>query len=199
MITHPTSRPSTPSAALAAEFARRPSPRNWYRAHNASIVAGYLEHRELAENEDRIERFFLNLVLVRVLYAHALVAAPRVALSWAAPVGPLLGDQRVGMTGIFMSFSRVLPRSYPLGDDLEAVVSHEHGFGRLLDVGVIRPRIPALFQWSATELEAPELMQLLDDDVPTYAWNATDAASWNQKPSSLARLARRALPAHPRA
>jgi hypothetical protein len=30
--------------------------------------------------EGRIERFFINLVLVRVLYTHALVAAPRLAL-----------------------------------------------------------------------------------------------------------------------
>ena len=36
----------------------------------------YLEHRDLAERENRAERFFINLVLVRLLYAHALVAAP---------------------------------------------------------------------------------------------------------------------------
>ena len=39
------------------------------------VVAGYLEHRDLAEAEDEAERFFMNVVLCRVLYAHALVAA----------------------------------------------------------------------------------------------------------------------------
>ena len=80
------------SASCCVEFAQSPSARTWYRAHNASIVAAYLDHRELAESETHPERFFLNLILVRVLFAHALVAAPRLALSWLWPVGPVLGD-----------------------------------------------------------------------------------------------------------
>jgi hypothetical protein len=65
------------SVAHSLEFARRPSVRAWYRAHNATIVHAYLDHRDLAEAESRVERFFINLVLIRVLYAHALVASPR--------------------------------------------------------------------------------------------------------------------------
>lgn len=65
-----------------------------------------------------MERFFLNVVLVRVLFAHALVAAPRLALGWLAPLGRQAGDPRIGMTGIFLSLSRVLPDRYPLGDDV---------------------------------------------------------------------------------
>ena len=57
-------------------FARRPSSLSWYRAHNITIVGAYLDHRDLAEGENRVERFFINLVLLRLLYAHALVAAP---------------------------------------------------------------------------------------------------------------------------
>ena len=53
-------------------FIARPTPQTWYRAHNASIVAAYLDHRDLAAGENRVERFFLNVVLARVLYAHAL-------------------------------------------------------------------------------------------------------------------------------
>jgi hypothetical protein len=64
------------------DFARHPSPRTWYLAHNVTIVTAYLDHRDLAEHENRVERFFINLVLVRVLYAHALVASPRLALGW---------------------------------------------------------------------------------------------------------------------
>ena len=30
----------------------------WYRAHNASIVSGFLEHRDLAELESMPERFW---------------------------------------------------------------------------------------------------------------------------------------------
>jgi hypothetical protein len=68
---------SSPSVEPSVRFARQPSPRAWYLAHNVTIVSAYLDHSDLAERENRIERFFINLVLVRVLYAHALVAAPR--------------------------------------------------------------------------------------------------------------------------
>jgi hypothetical protein len=54
------------------------------------------------------ERFFLNVVLIRVLYAHALVAAPRLALGRFAPLGRILGDPRLGMAGAFLSLRRVL-------------------------------------------------------------------------------------------
>src|SRR6185295_1434516 len=69
--------PSSPAVRLWLSFAASPTGRNWYRAHNASIVAGYLEHRDLAETESASERFFMNVALVRVLCAHALVGAPR--------------------------------------------------------------------------------------------------------------------------
>ena len=100
---------SSPSVEPSVRFARQPSPRTWYLAHNVTIVRAYLDHRDLAERENRVERFFINLVLVRVLYAHALVAAPRLALAWLAPIARWLGDPRLDMTGMFLSVSRVLP------------------------------------------------------------------------------------------
>jgi hypothetical protein len=53
----------------------------------------------------------MNVALVRVLFAHALVAAPRLALGRLAVLGRLLGDPRLGMAGAFLSIRRVLPRS----------------------------------------------------------------------------------------
>lgn len=190
---------TTPSALPSLAFVRDPTARNWYRAHNVSIVAAYLEHRDLAERESRTERFFINLVLMRVLYAHALVSAPRLALGWLAPVAPALGDPRLGMTGIFLSISRILPDTYPLGDDVERYVALEHQLGRLLDVGVIQPRLRQVYDWSAGELSQPGLCDLLADDVPGYAWPADDRLPWFPPPTVLARLARRAVrPGAPR-
>ena len=103
----------------------------------------------LAERENRIERFFINLVLVRVLYAHALVAAPRLALAWLAPIARWLGHPRLDMTGMFLSVSRVLPHLYPLRGELADYIADEHAFGRLLDLGVIVPRFTELYRWSA--------------------------------------------------
>jgi hypothetical protein len=186
--------PSSPAVAAWLEFIQRPSAARWYRAHNMSVVGGYLGHESLATREGRIERFFINLVLVRVLYTHAMIAAPRLALGWLAPAGRLLGDPRLGMTSIFLSLSRVLPDSYPLGDDIAPYAQLEHGLGHLLDVGIITPRVEPLYAWSANELNAPGLRQLLSGQTPCYAWPAADQQPWNPAPSRLARLSRRLLP-----
>jgi len=68
--------PSSQAVRLWLEFIAGPTARSWYRAHNASIVGGYLEHQLLAADEAAPERFFMNVALTRVLYAHALVGAP---------------------------------------------------------------------------------------------------------------------------
>jgi len=193
LAVEPSAEPSTRGAAAALEFVRKPSARRWYHAHNLTIVDAYLEHADLAKAEDRIERFFINLVLIRVLYAHALVAAPRLSLSWLAPVAPMLGDPRLGWAGIFLSLSRVLPDRYPLGDDIERVVSLEGSFGHLLDVGVIQPRVRALYEWAAEDLDTPELLGFLEGGVPAYAWDPRDVEAWSPQPSAWARAARLGL------
>jgi hypothetical protein len=132
---------------------------------------------------------------MRVLYAHALVAAPRLALGWLAFAGRPLGDPRLGMTGIFLSLSRVLPDRYPLGDGLTPYLRAEHGIAHLLDVGVIQPRLELLYDWSACDLAIPGLRQLLDGQTPCYAWPAHDQQPWHPPPSRPARLARTLVPA----
>lgn len=189
--------PSGRGVAAHLDFIREPTARNWYLAHNVSIVEGYLANEALARDERRVERFFMNVVLVRVLFAHALVGAPRLAVGRLAPLARPVGDPRVGMTGIFLSLSRILPDAYPLGDDVDSYVAVEHGFGHMLDVGVIQPRFAQLYDWSARELGMPALRELLDGDTPGYAWdvgNEEDAAVWRFEPSRLARAARWAVP-----
>jgi hypothetical protein len=185
---------SSPSVESSVRFAREPSPRTWYLAHNVTIVRAYLDHRDLAERENRVERFFINLVLVRVLYAHALVAAPRLALSWLAPTARLLGDPRRDMTGMFLSVSRVLPDLYPLDGELDDYIADEHAFGRLLDLGVIAPRLTELYRWSAAELRIPDLTDLVCNATPAYAWDPDDREPWEPPPKRLVRVVRRALP-----
>ncbi len=41
--------------------------------------------------------------------------------------------------------------SYPLPGDLHRCLDVEHGFDRLLDFGVIRPRFADLYDWSAAD------------------------------------------------
>src|SRR5262245_8486564 len=162
--------PSSQAVLAWLDFAATPTPSCWYRAHNASIVAGYLEHEELADPETDSERFFMNVALVRVLYAHALVAAPRLALGRLAPVGRILGDPRLGVTAVFLSLRRVIPNEYPLARDVEWYIADEQRLGRLLDYAVIVPRLQRLYEWSAQEVGEPRLLELVRDGNPIYAW-----------------------------
>ena len=171
--------PSSESVGLWMEFIARPTGRNWYRAHNASIVGGYLEHQELAESELVPERFFMNVALLRVLYAHALVGAPRLALGRFAPLGRLLGDPRLGMAGAFLSLGRVLPDRYPLDRDVDSYLAAERQLGRLLDYAVIQPRLQRLYEWSAQELGEPRLLALVRDGSPVYAWPFEERQVWS--------------------
>jgi hypothetical protein len=147
------------------------------RAHNASIVAAYLDHRDLAALEGRAERYFLNVVLLRVLYAHALVAAPRLALGHLAPLGRVLGDPRLGMTGAFLSLGRVVPHRYPLSDDLEVYIRDERGIGRLLDYAVFGTRLERLYGWAAQELNQSDLSALVRDGTPPTPGHTTSGPS----------------------
>jgi hypothetical protein len=176
---------SSATIELWMSFIALPTARSWYRAHNASIISAYLENRDLAELESMPERFFLNVALLRVLYAHALSAAPRLALGRFAPLGRVLGDPRLGMAGAFLSLGRVLPDGYPLQDDLEVYLVNEHSLGRTLDYGVIGPRLQALYEWSAGELALPGLRRLVRDGSPIYAWSYADRHVWKQARESL--------------
>lgn len=172
--------PSSPTIGLWMSFIAAPTARTWYCAHNGSVVSAYLEHRELAELECAAERFFLNVALLRVLFAHALVAAPRLSLGRCAMLGPLLGDPRLGMAGAFLSLRRVLPASYPLDREVEIAtyLDRENRLGRMLDYGVIAPRLQVLYEWSAGELNVPELRELVYDGSPVYAWSHADRHVW---------------------
>jgi hypothetical protein len=83
-----TGPPSARSVELWLCFIRTPTPASWYRAHSASIVAAYLEHEPLTAAELTVERFMMNVALIRVLYTHALLARPRLALGRSRRSGP---------------------------------------------------------------------------------------------------------------
>jgi hypothetical protein len=178
--------PSSNAVRLWLEFGAGPTGHNWYRAHNASIVSGYLEHRDLAEAESAAERFFMNVALLRVLYAHVLVGAPGLALGRLAPVGRVLGDPRLGMVGVFLSLRRVVPNRYPLAYDAERYIAAEHRLGRMLDYAVIVPRLQRLYEWSARNLGEPRLLGLVRDGNPIYAWPFEQRHVWRSPNAAVA-------------
>ena len=182
-----------PSVACWIQFLRRPSAEAWYRAHNASIVAGYLAHRDLAKQEHELERFFMDVALIRVLYAHSLLTNPRLALGRLAPAGRLLGDPRWRGADAFLSLHRILPDRYPLdGFTVDEILEAENYLGRLIDYAVILPRAESLYTHAAAELNEPQVLELLRDGSPVYAWPYEERHVWttSRTPGAIGAVAR---------
>ncbi|MFJ2476053.1 hypothetical protein ACIOWI_24210 [Streptomyces sp. NPDC087659] len=119
-----------PSVECWVDFIRSPAPRRWYRAHNASIVAGYLGHEDLAAAERQVERFMMNVALLRVLFTHAMLAEPRLALGRLVP---LMADPRHRNVQLFLDLGRSFPPEYPVTAPVEETVLDEHALARVLD------------------------------------------------------------------
>jgi hypothetical protein len=178
---------SRPSVACWVRFLRRPSAEMWYRAHNASIVAGYLDHRDLSRLEHPLERFFMDVALIRVLYAHSLLTAPRLALGRFAPAGRLLADPRRRGADAFLSLHNILPNRYPLdGSTVEELLDAENYLGRLVDYAVILPRAQVLYAHAAAVLNEPQLLEMLRDGRPVYAWPYDAGYVWTTAKAPLA-------------
>lgn len=173
-----TGLPSARGVELWLGFIRTPTPASWYRAHNASIVAAYLEHEPLTAAELPVERFMMNVALIRVLYTHALVARPRLALGPLAPLGPLVADPRRRAVGLFLDLRRSFPAVYPQTASLEQAIANEQVLARAMDYGLIAPRLPELYEFAAGCLEQPRLPDLLNDGTPAYAWPAEQRLVW---------------------
>jgi hypothetical protein len=193
-------RPGTPSRPSVHQWVRffgQPSAEAWYRAHNGSIVASYLAHRDLAQHEHPLERFFMDVALVRVLYAHSLLYAPRLALGRFWPASRLLGDPRWRGADMFLSLHNILPDRYPLdGYSIQEILGAENYLGRLVDFGVILPRIQALYALGASILNEPGLLDLIHDGAPVYAWPYEDRYVWRttRAPLLIRSLVRLTIP-----
>jgi hypothetical protein len=183
-----TGSPSRPAVARWAAFLEAPSPKSWYRAHNASVIAGYIQHRHLAEAELPVERFFMDVALGRVLFVHALVSHPRLALGrWLWPLARRLGDPRWLGANLYLSMRNVLPDRYPLtGITIEEILGAENPIGRLIDYGVLLPRAQELYEFAAEDLNEPAVLDFISHGSLVYAWPYEDRAAWDSTRSIAA-------------
>jgi hypothetical protein len=180
-------QPSRPSVARWVNFFNAPSAQSWYGAHNASVVSGYLAHEAHSALEAPAERFFMNVVLVRVLYAHALVLDGDLALGRLSFLARLIGHPRSRGPQALLSMKGVLPERYPIhGLEVEELINVENRLGRMVDYGVIGTRVDALYTSSARALGEPRLLELVVDGAPAYAWPADQWHVW--KPQSHGRF-----------
>src|SRR5436190_5931842 len=165
--------PSSRAVELWLGFIAAPAPVSWYRAHNASIAGGYLDHEDLARQELAAEQFVINVALARVLFTHAMLARPRLALGRFGAAGPWLADPRRGTVELFLDLRRAFPEEYPLtGISVAELVAREGRVPRAIDYGVILPRIAAVYGHAAEALDQPDLVTLLAGGTPCYAATA---------------------------
>jgi hypothetical protein len=172
--------PSTLPAPARAwiEYIAKPSPRSWYRAHNTSIVAGYLGRLDDALAEQRPEQVFMNVVLYRVLYAQGLVEGIEMGR-----LGKLLADPDLPSVDIMVHLPDFYPRHYPLSaEDLRDVMHKGHSLEELavilLDDVFIIPHLTPLYKHAAEWSGRPELLTYLIRGEPVYP--TRDPRPWHQ-------------------
>lgn len=165
------------------EFLDAPTPQSWYRAHNSSVVSAYIEYRELSDVELPTEKFFMDVTLGRVLFIHRISMDPRSALGpifW--PLGRFLADPRSGSVDAYLSMRNILPDTYPLaGQSITEILDSENFAGRLVDYGVLRPRLQSLYEYAAKDLDEPQLLDFIDNGNPIYAWPYEHRDAWDPR------------------
>jgi len=149
-------------------FITDPTPRHWYRAHNASILSGFALHEVDARAENAVGQLFLNITLYRLMFAQALVEEATLF----AELGALLADPRGFSVKLLVSLADFYPPHYPLTEADRSVIEG-HGLGieelgvRLMD-GWIRLELPRLYREAAAWNQVPELLNYLHGHDSVY-------------------------------
>jgi uncharacterized membrane protein len=154
-------------------YIQRPSSAGWYRAHNSSIVEGYIKHLDLAQQENAYEQFFMNKVLYRVLYASAMVTGRAFG-----QLGPLASHPALPAVDILVSIPHFYPQNYPVTfidkmHILHTGYSLREKAATILDEWFVLPQLTELYQWAADWLEMPTLTTFVSGHKPIYPYQVS--------------------------
>ena len=166
-----TSGGTNPAVDLWLRFFAAPSPMSWYRAHNASIVTGYMTSADLASSEAEAERLLMNLILTRALYAY-LLAAGKARIGLLERIGRWLANPAGAGIVAVIDMPGFYPSTYPISPP-DAEMLQGVGFGPDTLIGelanlLIFSDIKRVFQWNAERIGVPALCDLTTDDAPCY-------------------------------
>lgn len=160
--------PSGPSK-LWSEFIQNPSPSTWYRAHNSSIIDGYMKYFELAAEESEAERVFINQVLYRLLFAQYMVEGdfffPR--------LGEILANPQGISVSLITKLDGFYPKRYPMTKkEAKEVMGESHNLqGKLvhfMDSTFILPKLSKIYTLMAKINHQPQLPHFLNNNRPFY-------------------------------
>jgi len=96
----------TKSVVCWLAFIENPSPKHWYRAHNASILEGYEYAKPFLKEETKDEQTFILTVKYRLLFAQKLIEEKKIFLRQ-------LADPRSSTLEFLMPLSFLYPPHYP--------------------------------------------------------------------------------------
>ena len=152
------------------DFINKPSARSWYRAHNSSIIDGYLEFPYLAEQEKLPEQVFINMVLYRVLFAQAMVEGTFFSFPL---IGKYLADPRGPAVGMMTHMDAFYPSHYPMTkEEVRDILGKARNFGewavQFMDYVMVLPELNLLYQMTASCNDQPDLMKWIKMNHPTY-------------------------------
>ncbi len=160
---------AVPTATRAwMEYFAQPNSKNWYRAHNTSIVTGYLGRLPEALAESRSEQCFMNVVLYRVLYAQGLVEGVEMGR-----LGEILANPELPSVDVMVHLPDFYPKHYPLTpSDVRHVMHRAHSLEELavilLDDICILPQLTSLYIEASKWAGRPELCTYVIDGEPVY-------------------------------
>jgi hypothetical protein len=152
-----------------AEFIVDQQPKSWYKAHNSSIIEGYLKYSDMAELESIPEKVFLNQVLCRLLFAQYMVEGnfffPR--------IGEFLANPQGISVRLITHLDGFYPKHYPMTKkEIEEVMGESNHFqGRLvkfLDRTIILPKILKIYTLASEINSQPLLLKFLINNKPSY-------------------------------
>ncbi|NME71148.1 hypothetical protein [Flammeovirga aprica] len=141
------------------DYLKDPCSSKWYKAHNTSIIYGYIEYKELAKEESWIEQYFINEVLDRLLYAEVMVEGETQLFG---PIGRFLANPRFPAVDILVKIKDLYPENYPLkfkdmlnvldiGFDIGTLISY------VLDKVIIKRNLKKIYSYISELLDIPEL------------------------------------------
>jgi uncharacterized protein with NAD-binding domain and iron-sulfur cluster len=164
----PDASPAAAAVRFWRAFIEQPGAQAWYRAHNASIVDGYLDTVDLALAEPWSERVFVNVVLYRLLYAQGLVEGVELG-----ELGEILSDPVGDAVDVLVHLPAFYPRHYPLSkSEVQTLLEKSHRFGpevaATFDDLLVIPALVSLYGDAAGWLGQPGVELLIRDGRPCY-------------------------------